>query len=333
MSGRRWIYSLGLTLIAAGLLIVGGTWIRSGQNPQEAALAGAEYEPVEMTIDGAETASIAIYDLNSTIRLTRSPDGDIHVTGQQTKKDRLALLHDEEGKVCFSRLADRDWFDMIAIFPAAQDFTTIVALPEGYAGDVQATNDNGGIFAEDKSTSGALDLAASNAPVVVRNQAVKSLNVKTSNGEVILENIVSEGNVDVSGSNGSVDVRNLSVGGAFGAQNSNGALILKDVSAHEMRASTSNGKATAENVAAAACFSLHTSNADLLLNRVQASEFSVGTSNGSIAGSIVGDEQDYDIEAKTSNGQLRLPQGGHEGAPGKLIALTSNGDIDLEFVD
>lgn len=293
MNWRRRLNRLGLILIAAGLLICFGTWQWFRENPFELNPAQDGFERVELTLGGMDTPELLIIERNSAVRLALSEDDRFHIICHETEHDKLVLTEGSDGSLTLSRVDEREWYERISFFSTAAECTMIVAVPQGYAGSVILQTSNGGILAEETCAAGTLSLKTSNGSVVVRNQALDRLNVETSNAAVSLEQISCKGDI---------------------------------------RAVTSNGRVIAQDLAGEEELSIKTSNANIALERVQAADFFVSTSNGSITGSIIGSEQDYAVSAKTSNGNLRVPEG-RDGAPGELRVTTSNGNIELEFVD
>ena len=113
----------------------------------------------------------------------------------------------------------------------------------------------------------------------------------------------------------------------------NGGIKCSDIVVEEkLSLVTSNGAIVAESACSKRIKTI-TTNGSIKLELVQAQDIELKTTNGSIKGTIIGNNGDYEIHSKTSNGSNNLPDGWGNGKEKKLAAFTSNGSISIEFVD
>ena len=160
--------------------------------------------------------------------------------------------------------------------------------------------------------AGNLQLDASNAAVNTSGlTAAKGLRVRTSNGPVSVTGVTCD-QLSAHTSNGPVTLESVIVSGAADVKSSNGPVIARQVAARDrLRLETSNGPVLADRVASG--------NIELL------------TSNSGISGSVAGRRADYTISSSTSNGRNGLGDGGN--GQSRLTVRTSNGNIDVQFLD
>lgn len=118
--------------------------------------------------------------------------------------------------------------------------------------------------------------------------------------------------IEVSSQNGGMKCRDIDVNGDLILLTSNGGIVIETVCVKGMKAKTTNGS--------------------LKFSHVIGTDIELKTTNGSIKGTVIGDNADYEIHSKTSNGSNNMPNGWGSGKEKKLSASTSNGSISIEFV-
>ncbi len=136
------------------------------------------------------------------------------------------------------------------------------------------------------------------------------------------------GEVYLNSSNGSILVNDMEQVSKLTCDTSNGAVRLNNVHADSVIADTSNASIELTQVTASGV-NANSSNGKITLNDLASPNVILDTSNGAIRGSIIGDEQDYNIHTSTSNG--RCSPSNRFGGTKQLTATTSNGDIELTF--
>ena len=330
MKWRRMIAGLGMTMLAAGLVMCWMIWQWSGQNPFAPAEA-AGYREVQLTPGDMQTVSITIEENSGGVHLLRSTDDQIHVACRETDRERLEMTQDAEGNVLIRRIDERRWYERISFFSYWPDCIMEVSLPAGFAGNVTVRAGSGEIVAEETAAAGSLTLETSNGRIAAVRQAVKRLTVTIGNGSVLLEDTDVEEDVFVRSGNGRIALDGLSAG-SVEAYTGNGRMAFAGVEVQSLSAESTNGAIWAQNTVAAERLSLKTHNGDIGLERAAGMELLLASHNGTVKGSIVGTEQEYEISAETVNGDIRVPDG-RKGARNKLDVSTGNGDIELEFVE
>lgn len=118
--------------------------------------------------------------------------------------------------------------------------------------------------------------------------------------------------IEVISQNGGIKCRDIAIEGNLSLITSNGGILVEKVDAKSIKMKTTNGA--------------------LKIDGVMAKDIELKTTNGSIKGTVIGNNSDYEINSKTSNGSNNLPNGWGMGKVKKLSALTTNGSISVEFV-
>lgn len=186
-----------------------------------------------------------------------------------------------------------------------------VELPREFAGNCAITTRNARISAEGIRFWGWLKLRSSNAKMQLSGLTCHNeLEAQTSNSSLTAEELEGKA-IRLSTSNARLEATRLS---------SQGRLQL----------STSNGKLLGKQLKAGGDMSLTTSNGGMQVEGLEADNIRLETSNANITGSIPGNEADYSVESRTSNGKNSLKHHRHQG-PKQLSARTSNGNIRVEF--
>ena len=116
---------------------------------------------------------------------------------------------------------------------------------------------------------------------------------------------------------------------SFRCETSNAAILMSDVSARLLAFDTGNAGISLQNVAASESLTATTRNAAISLERISSPGIYLYSENALIRGIILGDEEDYAIQAETSNGACNLKD--RSGGGKSLFVQTSNALIDLRF--
>lgn len=157
------------------------------------------------------------------------------------------------------------------------------------------------------------------------------LRLDSSNARVSVSGLSQLGDLRIASSNAPIEVSDVSAA-LVSAQTSNGAVTLDRAAvsgAADLR--SSNGMLTARQVSAKDSLRMETSNGRIALEEVSSASIELKSSNGAISGSVSGRRADYTISSDTSNGDDSLGDGGK--GPFKLTVRTSNGNIDIRFIE
>ncbi len=164
------------------------------------------------------------------------------------------------------------------------------------------------------------------------------LNIHSSNGKISIQDLDALGNVTVSTSNGDIILANLTVDNFVGTS-SNGDLNFSDViSGQKIMADTSNGRIDFNNLVGSE-LDASTSNGRIEANRLDFSDIELSSSNGRVDVTVIGAADNFRIRLRTSNGSktldgIKVAQEDFNTSLDNAIYLhTSNGDVDLEFVE
>lgn len=155
-----------------------------------------------------------------------------------------------------------------------------------------------------------LQLETTNGKISAKNLTLENLDLETTNSKLTVHDVTAQ-TIDAETTNGKVDLSQLTFSeGSF--ETSNSKMDLAHLTFKEGDFQTSNGKIN-------------------LLDLKPSDALSLKTSNAKVNGTIIGDREDFSMKTKTSNGSNNL--GNHTSGSKELEVRTSNGDIEIIFVD
>ena len=157
------------------------------------------------------------------------------------------------------------------------------------------------------SFAGGLTLETHNGAVYIAEQDLSELKITVHNGAVWLEKVTAE---------------------KMSVETHNGALGLKGVTAETISLITHNG-AVALQETRADKLTLETHNGAVTLKKLAGDDIQIKVGNGAVTGSILGDVNDYRIDAHTGAGTCNL-HNKWEGSK-SLTVNVSNGTINVKF--
>lgn len=202
-----------------------------------------------------------------------------------------------------------------------------------------------------KNFSGNLSLSAKTGTITVKD--LKSLDVKTlyvsvTTGEIEASGIKTSDNAKFKLTTGSATIDDLTVGGAADISSTTGRLSINKLeAAGNVKVSATTGRITAENVKAGGEFSgisttgkgeydvdsqkvtLKASTGEIKFRIANGKNISVNVTTGDIEGVIVGDEQSYSVDCRTTTGDSNISN--RTGGENTLKVETSTGDVNIKF--
>jgi len=137
------------------------------------------------------------------------------------------------------------------------------------------------------------------------------------------------GDITVETANSAITASNFEKLGNLSCETSNSAIKMSDVSAQNIKLQSRNAVISLEDVTAAVRLSAQTENAAISLQRIASPDIALKTGNAMVSGTILGREEDYTIDSKTSNAKSNLQS--RSGGDKKLSVSTSNAMINLRF--
>ncbi len=249
-ASRRLVLGIGLTILVPLLVAGGYVTVAVLQASQHYAYSKSTVAPASLNVQAANTA----------VTLSRSSDGQIHLTGSgsYTSKAPSIRLRSTAGGLtvaseCESSLVRRCRLHLQLSVPTStavavhDDNGSITAA--GLTGSLQLHSTNGGVRVDD--ALGPLDLRSTNGSVQCTGLRSTSVAASTTNGQVRLTFIDAPLTVDASTTNGEVTVR-LPAGESYSvdADTVNGdrtvSVPVDVASTHRVRAHSVNGSVTVE---------------------------------------------------------------------------------------
>lgn len=137
------------------------------------------------------------------------------------------------------------------------------------------------------------------------------------------------GDVQVDTTNSYVNVSNFSKMKDVACTTTNSAISIDNFSAHDLSFHTQNAAINLSNVSASGKIAAFTQNAQIGLKGISAPDISLQTQNALIAGTILGSEDDYTIDARTTNAISNLKS--RSGGSKNLSVETTNAIISVNF--
>lgn len=283
------------------------------------------------------------------VEIRTSTDDKVHVTAWENERVKFSAEKTPDA-LSLSLGADIRWYDQFIYGFFSQlssyQYRSIIEIPSSYQGDftifcsettvdlkgfqalrnLEIKNSNGSIFLESISSSRCF-LSTSNSSIICKELKTGEMEAYSSNGGIALEKVTAD-NVHTGTSNSSIAGKAITAG-EITVTNSNGSISLTEINADGLTASTSNSSNHLENVSITGSVILSNSNGSLGIQQVKAPNIDLSTSNSQIFGVIIGNQQDYSIEAKTSNGDSNLANS--TGGQNRLKVSNSNGDIHVTF--
>ena len=257
----------------------------------------------------------------------------------------------ESGDSLGIRYVDLHPIEVMTIDLDLEDKPVIITVPESFSGKVNISSSSGSIIAESinvssldlKNTSGgirindvdiATDAKLSNTSggINVENLVCKNLTASNTSGGISIENSTIYEKLDTKCNSGNISLRSVTVKKGARIATTSGTRYLEDVSAEYLNSDGSSGSLKAVDVTVVYDFSSSTTSGSVTLDRVEAgSNIKISAASGDVRGTVVGDEDDFNISVNTSSGSCNLKDS-NEGNK-KLTVSTTSGSINIDFAE
>ena len=257
----------------------------------------------------------------------------------------------ESGDSLGIRYVDLHPIEVMTIDLDLEDKPVIITVPESFSGKVNISSSSGSIIAESinvssldlNNTSGgirindvdiATDAKLSNTSggINVENLVCKNLTASNTSGGISIENSTIYEKLDTKCNSGNISLRSVTVKKGARIATTSGTRYLEDVSAEYLNSDGSSGSLKAVDVTVVYDFSSSTTSGSVTLDRVEAgSNIKISAASGDVRGTVVGDEDDFNISVNTSSGSCNLKDS-NEGNK-KLTVSTTSGSINIDFAE
>ena len=137
------------------------------------------------------------------------------------------------------------------------------------------------------------------------------------------------GDVKVNTTNSYVNLSNFSKMKDVACTTTNSAISIENLTAHDLSFQTQNAAINLKNVSAAGKIAAFTQNAQIGLKEISAPDITLQTQNALITGTVLGREDEYTIDARTTNAISNLKS--RSGGSKKLSVETTNAIISVDF--
>ena len=158
-----------------------------------------------------------------------------------------------------------------------------------------------------------------------------NLFLKTTNGTIRVSGLGSLASAKISSSNGMIRIENSNVE-RLSIQSNNAKIELSNVRGQRLEAAAGNGLITSKECRFDDLFSLQTQNGAVTGKNIISEHIVLQTSNGFVTASVIGNQNDYNINSTTNNGFNNLDNVFDASRQKSLQAKTHNGRIQVEFL-
>lgn len=154
--------------------------------------------------------------------------------------------------------------------------------------------------------------------------------LKTTNGSIRVAGLGSLARADIFSNNGKIRMENSQVD-HLQIKTSNARIELNNVRGEDLEASAGNGMISVKESRFPQKLSLITQNGTVTGRNLISDNIIMQTCNGIVSGTIIGNQNDYNINSTTRNGFNNLDNVYEPGRPKSLQAKTHNGQIQISF--
>ena len=237
----------------------------------------------------------------------------------------------ESGDSLGIRYVDLHPIEVMTIDLDLEDKPVIITVPESFSGKVNISSSSGSIIAESINVS-SLDLKNTSGGIRINDVDIATdAKLTNTSGGINVENLVCK-NLTASNTSGGISIKSVTVKEGARLSTTSGTRYMEDVSAQYLECDGSSGSLKAVNVTVLYSFSSSTSSGSVTLDRVETgNSIKITASSGDVRGTIVGNEDDFNISIDTSSGSSNLSDSSDGNK--KLTISTTSGSVNIDFTE
>ncbi len=322
---------LGIILCAAGVLVVGLSWLIAGGNYKRYESNKIAREKKTYTCSSDIDALVAI-DKDCDV-IVKIADVDKPQISYYEDKDYEEVTVKETGKtLSFERKVTFNKKNFLSISFSANELqdNTEILLPRTFKGDINLGTLSGDISVISVEAGNFL-LNASSGDIYVSDVKSDYITLSTLSGEIFAKGMQVAGEGVISSASGDIAVEDYESGSNLKTTTNSGETGFCNVKVKELECTAASGEVIIKDTKVDSIKSNTNSGEVTLAGLEPAKEAHFNTSSGDISGSIKGTESDYSIAYTTGSGDCNLSNSS-SGNVG-LEFHTGSGDIEIGFRD
>lgn len=299
-----------LALFIAGIAIM-CTALAIGGNDMIKTITGQSAVYEDYRTDIADISTIDLDFKGKRIDIYTTEGSQIEISYARYD-DESFEFNTQNGRFTATFKSRQRWYSqfVFGMFSQIRDNTVRLGIPKEYAGNLNASTNEGSVNLDSVSGLGEVRLTTSNGSIKVTGLVSQSLNLITGNGSIKTADITLTGDFNARTTNGSITLNTVAC--PFAELNSTNASIrIEAADINELFAATTNGA--------------------VRLDWLDTTRASFKTTNASITGLLRGTKDQYSLTFSTTNGEVSPDPQANPDAPRSIVATTTNGRISFEF--
>lgn len=316
-------------LIALGILCCMASFAAAGWNLHEYETQSETYIQKSCEYDTDTVASLVFTDISRDIEITRSNDDKIHITYYESQKVSYSFEHTEDGTLTVTYYSSRKWYDYIGISFRFSDIKTVIAVPDGFSGNISvklssgdlritgftldgsltAESTSGDVQMSDFTCTGDIKIRQTSGDFEGQALSAASLSIKHTSGDIEL---------------GRLETEALSLTSVSGDIEVEAGRILSDCILH-----STSGELSLSDTQIGGRLTCESTSGDIAAERISTEEAFLSSTSGDIHATLLGSFSDYHVDAKTTSGRIRIPENGNGART--IQVKTTSGNISVYF--
>ena len=280
--------------------------------------------------DSKQVSALIFTDSSCDVELIRTIGSDLIIYYNEGEKSGYDFSLADDGTLTVSFHSERKWYEWFSLSFGGPTHKTVIAVPDGYVGDIEIRLESANLMVGSLSTNGALAIATASGDITLTQaELAGALSVLTTSGDIRVSSCTA-GDVSVHSTSGDAFVDSLTclyldvstISGDMDMQNIRCADSLKltstsgDIEAHALTAANDlQGQSTSGNI-------------DLRELHVQ--NLALVSASGNIHAEIYAKKEDYRISTSTTSGNVHVPEA--YGSEKSIEAKTTSGNIRIIFL-
>lgn len=352
-SNTKVIMMIAAAIAVFGILMAGAAVCLAGFNFKRLETTDSQsLQKKEYSYRSDEITGMNIIGMDRDVKIVGTDADTIDIVTWEDESEYYDRKVSADGQLNIKFNRDESWFyHNIGFQFDFTDTAMIVSIPYELCNNITVTSSSGCISLNDIKVKDALTVTTAGGDVYFdKVTANNGMQLESNSGCFVLKDITCNKDILVKTISGDLELNTAFAEGNLGLEADSGCFMIKDATVNkDMSIKTSSGDAQIESAsvqgniesqADSGCryFSktetggladIHNTSGDIELNNFAATSYNIETSSGCVYGTLLGNEEDYNIKADTSNGEMDIPS--NSNGKNAFSISTISGDVSLKF--
>lgn len=294
------------SLVAIGIVFCVASFAAAGWDIRAYKTEESVYTRKTCEYDSNAVCDFIFTDASRDVKFICSDDDKIHITYYENDRNGYTFHLSDDGTLKMTYRSSRKWYFIFGFNFHSDNQQTVIAIPAGYTGNLTIKLASGDLAITELMLTGKLSAkSASGDMEITRSSVTDEVSLSSASGEIALDSLFAD-DVQIKTTSGDIDSRTL-ICGTLTLSSTSGDISMQETTCDTLSAKAVSGNIEITALTAEGNIQCKTTSGEIDLTEMKGNDFILHSTSGNVRAGILGNENEYDIRAKTTSGNIRVP--------------------------